>query len=68
MIAEACKVILKEKAPDIAFSYTTDPEADFSDVDFVMAHIRAGKYPCAQPNGNRCATALLVRKVAATAE
>lgn len=26
VIAEACKVILKEKAPDIAFSYTTDPE------------------------------------------
>ncbi len=25
VIAEACKVILKEKAPDIAFSYTTDP-------------------------------------------
>ncbi|ENI2568085.1 hypothetical protein ABXR02_003005 [Escherichia coli] len=39
------KVILKEKAPDIAFSYTTDPEVAFSDVDFVMAHIRVGKYP-----------------------
>ncbi|ETJ38562.1 hypothetical protein Q604_UNBC07351G0002, partial [human gut metagenome] len=25
--------ILKEKAPDIAFSYTTDPEVAFSDVD-----------------------------------
>lgn len=37
VIAEACKVILKEKAPDIAFSYTTDPEVAFSDVDFVMA-------------------------------
>ena len=36
---------LKEKAPDIAFSYTTDPEVAFSDVDFVMAHIRVGKYP-----------------------
>lgn len=45
VIAEACKVILKEKAPDIAFSYTTDPEVAFSDVDFVMAHIRVGKYP-----------------------
>ncbi len=32
VIAEA--VILKEKAPDIAFSYTTDPEVAFSDVDF----------------------------------
>ncbi len=45
VIAEACKVILKEKAPDIEFSYTTDPEVAFSDVDFVMAHIRVGKYP-----------------------
>ncbi|WP_323667016.1 6-phospho-alpha-glucosidase [Pectobacterium punjabense] len=45
IIAEACKVILKEHAPDIQFSYGTDPEAAFSDVDFVMAHIRVGKYP-----------------------
>ncbi|CAO96447.1 6-phospho-alpha-glucosidase [Erwinia tasmaniensis] len=44
-IAEACKIILKEQSPDIAFSYTTDPETAFSDVDFVMAHIRVGKYP-----------------------
>ncbi|STS78995.1 maltose-6'-phosphate glucosidase [Klebsiella pneumoniae] len=44
-IAEACKVILKEQAPEIEFSYTTDPQAAFTDVDFVMAHIRVGKYP-----------------------
>ncbi|VTR43335.1 6-phospho-alpha-glucosidase [Serratia fonticola] len=44
-IAEACKIILKEQAPDIEFSYTTDPEVAFTDVDFVMAHIRVGKYP-----------------------
>ena len=44
-IAEACKIILKEQAPEIEFSYTTDPQAAFSDVDFVMAHIRVGKYP-----------------------
>lgn len=44
-IAEACKIILQEKAPDIEFSYTTHPQAAFSDVDFVMAHIRVGKYP-----------------------
>ncbi|MBJ7221083.1 MULTISPECIES: 6-phospho-alpha-glucosidase [unclassified Brenneria] len=44
-IAEACKILLKEQAPDIAFSYTTDPQEAFSDVDFVMAHIRVGKYP-----------------------
>lgn len=44
-IAEACKIILQEQAPDIEFSYTTHPQAAFSDVDFVMAHIRVGKYP-----------------------
>ena len=45
VIAEACKIILREQAPEIEFSYTTDPEAAFTDVDFVMAHIRVGKYP-----------------------
>lgn len=45
VIAEACKVILREQAPDIEFCYTTDPQTAFSDVDFVMAHIRVGKYP-----------------------
>ncbi len=38
-------MILKEQAPEIEFSYTTDPQAAFTDVDFVMAHIRVGKYP-----------------------
>ena len=45
VIAEACKIILREQAPEIEFSYTTDPKAAFTDVDFVMAHIRVGKYP-----------------------
>lgn len=44
-VAEACKVLLKEQAPEITFSYTTDPKEAFSDIDFVMAHIRVGKYP-----------------------
>ncbi|WP_315289718.1 6-phospho-alpha-glucosidase [Leptotrichia massiliensis] len=44
IIAKACDVIIKEKAPDINFVYTTDPEIAFTDVDFVMAHIRVGKY------------------------
>ena len=43
-IAEACKILLAERAPEIAFSYSTDPKEAFSDVDFVMAHIRVGKY------------------------
>lgn len=44
IIGDACEILLKEKAPQIAFSYTTDPKEAFSDVDFVMAHIRVGKY------------------------
>lgn len=44
IIAKACDIIIKEKAPDIDFVYTTDPETAFTDVDFVMAHIRVGKY------------------------
>ena len=43
-VAEACGIYLKEHAPQIAFCYTTDPETAFADVDFVMAHIRVGKY------------------------
>ncbi|MBP6467898.1 MAG: 6-phospho-alpha-glucosidase [Fusobacteriaceae bacterium] len=44
-IGAACRILLKEKAPEISFSYSTKPEDAFSDVDFVMAHIRVGKYP-----------------------
>ena len=44
VIAKACDIIIKEKAPDINFVYTTDPETAFTDIDFVMAHIRVGKY------------------------
>lgn len=44
VIVEVCKVIFKEKASDIAFSYIIDFEVVFSDVDFVMAYIRVGKY------------------------
>ncbi|MFH0267326.1 6-phospho-alpha-glucosidase [Vibrio rumoiensis] len=43
-IAKACEIMLREKAPEIEFSYTTEPEVAFSDIDFVMAHIRVGKY------------------------
>ncbi|WP_109396229.1 6-phospho-alpha-glucosidase [Proteus faecis] len=45
IIAKACQIILTEKAPEIEFCYTTDPKTAFTDVDFVMAHIRVGKYP-----------------------
>ena len=43
-IADACEIILKERAPEITFVATTDPETAFTDIDFVMAHIRVGKY------------------------
>ena len=43
-IADACEIIIKEKAPSIQFVSTTDPETAFTDVDFVMAHIRVGLY------------------------
>lgn len=44
VIANACEIILKEKAPDIEFMATVNPEEAFTDIDFVMAHIRVGKY------------------------
>ena len=44
VIAAACKIIIKEKSPEIEFLSTTDPKTAFTDVDFVMAHIRVGKY------------------------
>lgn len=43
-VAKACEIILREKAPEIEFLATTDPEEAFTDVDFIMAHIRVGKY------------------------
>lgn len=44
ILGDAIAIMLKEKAPDIDFSFTTDPEKAFTDVDFCMAHIRVGKY------------------------
>ncbi len=43
-VAGACEIIVKERAPEIEFISTTNPEEAFTDVDFVMAHIRVGKY------------------------
>lgn len=44
VLGDALAILMKEQAPEIAFSYTTDPEEAFTDVDFCMAHIRVGKY------------------------
>ncbi|WP_419727030.1 6-phospho-alpha-glucosidase [Terrisporobacter petrolearius] len=43
-VAKACEIYLKENAPEVEFDYTTDPETAFTDIDFVLAHIRVGKY------------------------
>ena len=45
IIGEGCKILIKDKNPEIEFEYTTNPEIAFTDIDFVMAHIRVGKYP-----------------------
>ncbi|GFR36673.1 6-phospho-alpha-glucosidase [Thermobrachium celere] len=44
IIAGACEILIKERAPEIEFLATIDPEEAFTDIDFVMAHIRVGKY------------------------
>lgn len=45
IVADACEIIVKERAPQIEFSATCDPKEGFTDVDFVMAHIREGGLP-----------------------
>lgn len=44
VVGEACGLYLKEHAPEVEFLCTTDPETAFTGIDFVMAHIRVGKY------------------------
>ncbi|MGO3018108.1 MAG: 6-phospho-alpha-glucosidase [Anaerococcus sp.] len=43
-IGKAFEIFIRERHPDINFEYTTDPEQAFTDIDFVMAQIRVGKY------------------------
>jgi len=43
-IADACGILLEERAPWVTLTASTDPAEAFTDVDFVMAHIRVGKY------------------------
>lgn len=43
-VAKACEIIIRERRPDIKFSYTTDPVEAFTDVDFVMAQLRVGLF------------------------
>lgn len=44
ILAKALEIVIKEEAPQVNFSYTTDPEIAFTNKDFCMAHIRTGKY------------------------
>ena len=44
IIGKALGILLKERYPEIDFVYTTDPKEGFTDVDFVLAQIRVGKY------------------------
>lgn len=44
IIAKAIAIELKEKAPNIEFTWTTDPQTALTDVDFCFAHIRSGGY------------------------
>lgn len=44
IVAKACEIYFRENAPEIEFNYTTDPETAFTGIDFVLAHIRVGKY------------------------
>ena len=41
-VAKACEILIKEKDPTIQYVATTDPEVAYTDVDFVLAHIRVG--------------------------
>lgn len=43
-IADACEILLNERAPGVKLLASTDPKTAFENVDFVMAHIRVGKY------------------------
>lgn len=43
-LGDAIAILMKEQAPGIRFSYTTDPKEAFTDKDFCMAHIRVGKF------------------------
>ena len=43
-VAKACEIYFRENAPELDFSYTTDPVEAFTGIDFVLAHIRVGLY------------------------
>lgn len=44
IIGKSLEILLKERHPEIDFTYTIDPKEGFTDVDFVLAQLRVGKY------------------------
>lgn len=44
VLGEACRIMMSERYPEVAFTYTTDPKEAFTGIDFVMAHIRVGLF------------------------
>lgn len=45
VIGEFGIVLFKEEYPEVEFSYTTDKETAYTDVDFVFCQMRTGGYP-----------------------
>ena len=45
VIGKFGEILFREETPDIEFSYTTDKEEAFKDVDFVFCQMRTGGYP-----------------------
>ena len=49
IVARACEIYFRENAPEIEFSYTTDPETAFTGTDFrARPHPRGPLRPCAR--------------------
>ncbi len=44
IVGDACEILVRENGKDVEFAQTTDPEIAFTDIDFVMSHIRVGLY------------------------
>lgn len=44
LVADACEILVRENSEGVEFIQTTEPEVAFTDIDFVMAHIRVGLY------------------------
>lgn len=67
-IAKACAIYIRENAPEVAFSYTTDPEEAFTGIDFVLPRFALASMLCAiRTRRFPCAMVFLAKKLAALA-